>query len=134
MSTRVQQMNDISMRRAVPAFFLGVGAVCLVAATVGGHLGIGLAMIGVMALCSLAVILLGRRSETYRGITEESDERFALIGQRAWAGTGVILTLGNLGAFVGDLATGGSGGPYAWMVGVGAVAYIAFVALGRRYS
>jgi hypothetical protein len=37
--------------------------------------------------------VLGRRSETYRGLTEEPDERFALIRQRAWAGTGVVLTL-----------------------------------------
>lgn len=41
---------------SIPAFFIGVGVVCLVAATVGGRPVLGLTMLGVMAACSLAVI------------------------------------------------------------------------------
>ncbi|WP_406503490.1 hypothetical protein [Streptomyces sp. NBC_00212] len=134
MSKTAQPMSRKSVRRSVPAFFLGIGVVCLVAATVGGRLGLGLVMFGIMAACSLALILLGRRSETYRGLTEEPDERFALIGQRAWAGTGVVLTLGNLCAFIGDLASGRSGDPYYWLVGTAAIAYIAFVGVFRRLT
>ena len=134
MSKTAQPTSKKLARRSVPAFFLGVGFVCLVAATVGERLGLGLVMFGIMAVCSLVVILLGRRSETYRGLTEEPDERFTLIGQRAWAGTGVVLTLGNLCAFVGDLASGRSGDPYYWLVGTAAVAYIAFVGVFRRLT
>ncbi|MCX4550884.1 MULTISPECIES: hypothetical protein [unclassified Streptomyces] len=133
MSKTAQQVAS-NPRRSIPAFFLGIGFVCLVTATVGGHLGIGLVMLGIMAACSLAVVLLARRSETYRGLTEAPDERFALIGQRAWAGTGVVLTLGNLCAFIGDLASGRSGNPYYWLLATAALSYVAFVALLRRHT
>ncbi|MET9078418.1 hypothetical protein ABZX95_41250 [Streptomyces sp. NPDC004232] len=117
----------------IPAFFLGIGLVSLVAAAVGGHLGLGLVLFGITAICSLALILLGRRSETYRGLAEQPDERFALIGQRAWAATGVVLTLASLGAMVGDLASGGDGHPYYWQVPTAAVAYVGFATFwGRR--
>jgi cell division protein FtsX len=120
--------------RSIPRFFLGIGFVCLVAATVGGHLVLGLVMLGVMAACSLALILLRRRSETYRGLTEELDERFAKISRNAWAGTGVVLTIGNLGAFIGDLASGRSGDPYYWLLATAAISYIVLVAILRRLT
>jgi hypothetical protein len=121
-------------RWSVPGFLLGVGVVCLVAAGAGGRIVEGLAILAVMAACALAVALLARRSETYRGLTREPDERFALISERAWAGTGFVLTIANLYAFVGNLATGHTGSPYYWYLGAAAVAYIAFVALFRRVS
>ncbi|GGP32998.1 hypothetical protein GCM10010214_00020 [Streptomyces abikoensis] len=113
--------------------FLAVGLGCLVAATFGGRLAIGLVTFGILAACSLALVLLGRRSETYQGLTEKvPDERFARIGGRAWAGTGVVLTVGNLCAFIGELASGRSGDPYFWFVATAAIAYIAFVAFWSR--
>ncbi|MFI6686801.1 hypothetical protein [Streptomyces sp. NPDC050485] len=133
MSKTAQQVTRNS-RWSIPAFFLGIGVVCLVSAAAGGHVGLGLAMLGGMAVCSLALLLLARRSETYRGLTEEPDERFALIGQRAWAGTGVVLTLGNLGALIGELASGRSGNPFYWLVATAALAYVAFVAFFRRHT
>jgi cell division protein FtsX len=133
MSKTAQQVTGNS-RRSIPAFFLGIGVVCLASAAVGGHLGLGLVMLGVMAVCSPAMILLARRSETYRGLTEEPDERFALIGQRAWAGTGVVLTLGNLGALIGELASGRSGNPFYWLVATAALAYVVFVTIFRRHT
>jgi len=119
---------------SIPAFFLGAGVVCLVAAGVGGHIILGLVMLAVMAVSALAVLLLARRSETYRGLTDEPDERFALIGERAWAGTGVVLAIANLGAFIGNLASGHSGAPYYWLVAAAAVAYIAFATFFARVS
>ncbi|MFJ1616320.1 hypothetical protein ACIODT_36795 [Streptomyces sp. NPDC088251] len=133
MSKTAQQVNRKS-RRSMPAFFLGIGVVCLVSAAVGGHLRLGLVMLGVMAVCGLALILLARRSETCRSLTEEPDERFALIGQRARAGTGVVLTLGNLGAFMGESASGRSGNPFYWMMATAALAYVVFVAFFRRHT
>ncbi|MFE2375198.1 hypothetical protein [Streptomyces sp. NPDC059398] len=134
MSTGDQRMDRAPAKGSIPAFFLGIGVVCLVTATVGGHLGVGLAVFGVMAVCSLVLVVLRRRSETYRGLTEEPDERFALIGRRAWAGTGVVLTLGNLCAFIGDLASGRSGDPYYWLLATAALSYITFVAILRRQT
>lgn len=134
MPKRAQQMTGNTARRSVPGFFLGVGFVCLVAATAGGHLALGLVTFGILAVCSLALVLLGRRSETYRTFTEAPDERFALMGVRAWAGTGVVLTVGNLCAFIGELASGRSGNPYFWFVATAAIAYIMFVALLSRHT
>jgi hypothetical protein len=120
--------------RSVPGFFLAVGVACLVAASVGGHLPLGLVTSGIPAVCGLVLMLMGRRSETCQGLTEKApDERFARIGGRACAGTGIVLTVGNLGAFIGELASGRSGDPYFWFVATAAVTYIAFVAfLSRR--
>ncbi|WP_190113110.1 hypothetical protein [Streptomyces cinnamoneus] len=133
MSMRAQQMTSNTARWSVPGFFLAVGLGCLVAATFGGRLAIGLVTFGILAACSLTLVLLGRRSETYQGLTEKvPDERFARIGGRAWAGTGVVLTVGNLCAFIGELASGRSGDPYFWFVATAAIAYIAFVAFWSR--
>ncbi|MFD7169134.1 hypothetical protein [Streptomyces violascens] len=132
--SKTAQQETRNPRRSIAAFFLGIGVVCLVSAAVGGHLGLGLAMLGGLAVCSLALLLLARRSETYRGLTEEPDERFALIGQRAWAGTGVVLTLGNLGAFIGEVASGRSGNPYYWLVATAAITYVVLVAIFRRHT
>ncbi|GHC72946.1 hypothetical protein GCM10010507_60190 [Streptomyces cinnamoneus] len=130
---RAQQMTSNTARWSVPGFFLAVGLGCLVAATFGGRLAIGLVTFGILAACSLTLVLLGRRSETYQGLTEKvPDERFARIGGRAWAGTGVVLTVGNLCAFIGELASGRSGDPYFWFVATAAIAYIAFVAFWSR--
>jgi hypothetical protein len=127
-------MTSPLSKRSIPTFFLGVGVVCLVTAGVGGHIVLGVVMLAVMAASALAVLLLARRSETYRGMTEGTDERFALIGQRAWAGTGVILTIANLGALAGNLAAGHSGAPYYWLVVAAAVAYVALAAFFSRVS
>ncbi|WP_030796943.1 hypothetical protein [Streptomyces sp. NRRL S-337] len=135
MPMRAQQLTSNTARRAVPGFFLAVGAACLVAATVGGHLALGLVTFGILAVCSLALVLLGRRSETYQGLTQKApDERFARIGGLAWAGTGIVLTVGNLSAFIGELASGRSGDPYFWFVATAAIAYITFVALLSRHT
>lgn len=127
-------MTSPVTKRSIPAFFLGVGVVCLVAAGVGGHIATGAVLLAVMAASALAVLLLARRSETYRGMTEGTDERFAVIGEHAWAGTGVVLTIANLGALVGNLAAGHSGDPYYWLVGVAAIAYISLAGFFLRVS
>lgn len=80
MSMRAQQIASNTARRSVPGFFLALGGACLVAATFGGRLALGLVTFGILAVCSLVLVLLGRRSETYQGLTEkEPDERFARI-------------------------------------------------------
>ncbi|MEK2478216.1 hypothetical protein HRD51_03635 [Streptomyces sp. A1-5] len=128
-------MTSNTARRSVPGFFLVVGVACLTAATAGGHLALGLVTFGILAACSLALVMLGRRSETYQGLTQkEPDERFARIGGLAWAGTGIVLTVGNLSAFIGELASGRSGDPYFWFVAAAAITYIVFVALLSRHT
>ncbi|WP_280892228.1 hypothetical protein [Streptomyces sp. LBL] len=112
----------------------GLGVFCLVTASVGGHVGVGLVVFDVMALCSLTLLVLAHRSEGYREAVAHPDERSHSINLRALAGVGVILTVGNLSAFIGELASGRSGNPYYWMVMVAAIAYIVFIMLFRRTS
>lgn len=127
-------MTDPRSKRSTPAFFLGIGVVCLVTAGVGGHIVTGAVLLAVMAASALALLLLARRSETYRCLAEGADERFAVIGEHAWAGTGVALTIANLGALAGSLAAGDSGNPYYWFIALAAVAYIALAAFFSRIS
>ncbi|MGC5166233.1 hypothetical protein [Luteimicrobium sp. DT211] len=135
MSKGVVRVSSNTATRSVPGFFLAVGVGCLVAASVGGHLALGLMAFGILAVSSLVLVLLGRRSETYQGLAAKApDERFARIGALAWAGTGIVLTVGNLGAFIGELASGRSGDPYFWFVATAAVAYITFVAILSRHT
>lgn len=134
MPTGTKPMTRTPATWSVPAFFLGIGVVCLVTASVGGHVGIGLVVFGVMALCSLTLLVLAHRSEGYREAVAHPDERSHSINLRAWAGVGVILTVGNLSAFIGELASGRSGNPYYWMVMVAAIGYIVLILLFRRTS
>ncbi|MFC5185992.1 hypothetical protein [Actinomadura harenae] len=124
--------STLAARRTVPGFFLGVGVVSLVAAGVGGHTLLGLGMLAVLALCAFGALMLARRSEAYRALTEEVDERSLHISGRAWAGTGVVLTIANLGGFVGGLASGHNGAPFFWLIGLGAVAYTAFAGIFQQ--
>ncbi|MGW2858865.1 hypothetical protein [Streptomyces sp. NPDC001205] len=135
MPMQAPQMTSNTVRRSVPGFFLAVGVACLVAATVGGHVILGSVTFGFLAASSLGLLFLGRRSEPYLGLTEKApDERFARIDGRAWAGTGIVLTLGNLCAFIGELASGRSGDPYFWFVATAAVTYMAIVAVLSRHT
>ncbi|QIS22095.1 helix-turn-helix transcriptional regulator [Nocardia terpenica] len=63
-----------------------------------------------------------------------ADERTASINTHAWAGVGLILTLGNVAAFIGDLASGRSGAPYYGLVLGAAIVYIMFVVFWNRHG
>ena len=62
-----------------PATGVAIGLVYLIAFTIGGHPGSGLIGLGIMVAFSAAIALLGRRSETVRGILDHRDERPAGI-------------------------------------------------------
>jgi hypothetical protein len=113
----------------MPAFFLGVAAVTLVAAAVGGRLDLGMVTARILVMCSIALAVLGpagRRSRT----------RARRPGPRSsHAGLGIlaaVLVVASLGAFVGSLAAGGTGYPYFWVVVILAVGYVVSVAVRRR--
>jgi hypothetical protein len=134
MSTSESQRSQPVRWWSVPVFFVVVGLVCVVTAAVGGHLALGLVILAVTVVCGLVLVLLGRTSQTYRDITDRPDERSTAINGGAWAGAGVVLMIGNLGAFVGSLAAGENGSPFYWLLATGALAYIAFTVVLRRIS
>jgi hypothetical protein len=114
-----------------PATGVAIGLVYLIAFTIGGHPGSGLIGLGIMVAFSAAIALLGRRSETVRGILDHRDERLAGIDLRATAVTAVVMILAVLAGFTIEVARGHDGGPYALIGAVGGLAYLGAVAYFR---
>ncbi len=114
-----------------PATGVAIGLVYLIAFTIGGHPGSGLIGLGIMLAFSAAIALLGRRSETVRGILDHRDERLAGIDLRATAVTAVVMILAVLAGFTIEVARGHDGGPYALIGAVGGLAYLGAVAYFR---
>jgi hypothetical protein len=118
-------------RWSLPLLSLALGVAILVAAWVGGQLGVGLAGLGVMAAFAL-LVLAGGRSETVRGLRGDGrDERFASIDLRATAFAGTVVILAVIVGWLVELARGGDGSPYTWLGAVAGLAYLLGVAILR---
>jgi hypothetical protein len=84
----------------MPLFSLGLGAVILGASWIGGHPGLGVYGLAVMAGCGL-LLLAGGRSETIRGLRGDGrDERFAQIDLRATAFSGLAVIVALIVAWL----------------------------------
>ena len=114
-----------------PAAGVAGGLIYLIAFSVGGKPGYGLIALGVMVAFSAAIALLGRHSETVRGLLDHRDERLAGIDLRATAVTAIVMILAVLAGFVIEVARGHDGAPYALIGAVGGVAYLAAVGYFR---
>jgi hypothetical protein len=114
-----------------PAVGVACGLIYLIAFSLGGHPGYGLIALGVMVAFSAGIALLGRRSETVRGLLDHRDERLAGIDLRATAVTAVVMILAILAGFVIEVARGHDGAPFALIGAVGGVAYLGAVGYFR---
>ncbi len=114
-----------------PATGVAIGLVYLIAFSIGGQPGSGLIGLGVMVAFSAGIALLGRRSETVRGILDHRDERLAGIDLRATAVTAIVMILAVLAGFVVEVARGHNGAPFALIGAVGGVAYLGAAAYFR---
>ncbi len=114
-----------------PATGVAIGLVYLIAFTIGGHPGSGLIGLGIMVAFSAAIALLGRRSETVRGILDHRDERLAGIDLRATAVTAVVMILAVLAGFSIEVARGHDGAPFALIGAAGGLAYLGAVGYFR---
>ena len=114
-----------------PATRVVIGLIYLIAFSLGGQPGNGLIGLGIMVAFSAAIALLGRRSETVRGILDHRDERLAGIDLRATAVTAVVMILAVLAGFVVEVARGHDGMPFVLIGAVGGVAYLGAVAYFR---
>jgi hypothetical protein len=117
-----------------PAAGVAIGLIYLIAFSLGGQPGNGLIGLGIMVAFSAAIALLGRRSETVRGILDHRDERLAGIDLRATAVTAVVMILAVLAGFVVEVARGHDGSPFALIGAVGGVAYLGAVGYFRVRS
>lgn len=112
----------------VSVFF---GIAMLAASWLGGHLGLGLASLGIMAGFGLVLLLAGR-SETIRGLRGDGrDERFARMDLHATAFAGLAVIIALIAAWLTETARGRSGDPYDWLMAIGGLAYLLAVGFFR---
>jgi hypothetical protein len=115
----------------LPAFSVAAGLVIFGAQWIGGDPGGGLVSLGIMTAFG-ALILLGGRSETIRGLRGDGrDERFKTIDIHATALAGLAVITAVIIAFVIELARGHSGEPYTWLGAIAGVTYLAAVVVFR---
>jgi hypothetical protein len=115
----------------VPLLSVALGLVVFAAQWVGGDPGSGLVSLGIMCAFG-ALILLGGRSETIRGLRGDGrDERFRMIDIHATALAGLAVILAIIVAFIVELAKGHNGNPYTWLAAIGGVTYLAAIVIFR---
>jgi hypothetical protein len=118
----------------LPLFSVALGLVLLAAQWIGGNAKSGLGSLAIMTAFG-ALILLGGRSETIRGLRGDGrDERFRELDIRATAFAGLVVILAIIVAFTVEVARGHSGFPYAWLGAIAGLAYlVAIVVLRLRH-
>jgi hypothetical protein len=115
----------------VPMLSVALGIVVFAAQWIGGDPVSGLESLGIMAGFG-ALILLGGRSETIRGLRGDGrDERFRMIDIHATALAGLAVILAIIVAFIVELAKGHSGNPYGWLGAIGGLTYLVAVVVFR---
>ena len=115
----------------VPLFAVAAGLILFGAQAVGGHPGSGAVSLGIMAAFG-AVILLGGRSETIRGLRGDGrDERFQRIDIHATAFAGTVVIVAIIVGFAVELAKGHDGNPFTWLGALGGLAYLAAIVIMR---
>lgn len=115
----------------LPLFSVALGVVIFGAQWIGGDAGSGLVSLGIMTAFG-ALILLGGRSETIRGLRGDGrDERFRTIDIHATALSGLAVITAIIVAFVIEVARGHSGEPFTWLGAIAGLAYLAAVIVLR---
>ena len=115
----------------VPLLAVALGLVVFGAQWVGGDPGSGLVSLAIMTGFG-ALILLGGRSETIRGLRGDGrDERFRMIDIHATALAGLAVITAVIVAFIVELAKGHNGNPYGWLGAIGGLTYIVAIVVFR---
>lgn len=127
------EMHMTRSKWFLPLFALALGVVMFAAMWIGGNPGLGLQSLGIMAAFG-ALILLGGRSETIRGLRGDGrDERFRQIDIHATALAGIVVLTAIIVAFIVEVGRGQDGTPYSWLGAIGGLSYlIAVIALRLR--
>jgi len=118
----------------LPLFCVLLGVAVLVAQWIGGDARSGLISFASLAVFG-ALILLGGRSETVRGLRGDGrDERFRTIDIHATAIAGIVLIVTLIVVWLVELGRGHDGSPYGQLMAVGGFAYLAAIAFMRLRS
>jgi hypothetical protein len=115
-----------------PLNCLALGALVFAAFAIGGNAGDGAKAFGLFGLIAAVFYFGSPRSETLGGLGGPGrDERWQAIDLRASAFSGFAVILATAGAWLYELADGKEGSPYAQLLAVGGIAYIAAIAFLR---
>ena len=115
----------------LPLFCVGLGVAVFVAQWVGGDARSGAVSFATLTVFG-ALILLGGRSETVRGLRGDArDERFRTMDIHATAIAGVVLVFTLIVVWLVELARGHDGSPYGELMAVGGLAYLGAIAFMR---
>lgn len=116
---------------STPVLSAVFGVLFLLAFLAGGHPLAGAIALGLMLVLAAVSALLGRVSETVKGLMDRRDERIVAIDQRAIAGAAMVLVLVLIGGAIVELARGHSGEPYTWLAAVFGLTYLATLTVLR---
>jgi hypothetical protein len=118
-------------RWLIPALAVVFGAGALAAEWIGGDPGGGWVSFAIMVGFG-ALVLLGGRSETIRGLRGDGrDERFAQMDLRATAAAGGVVIAAIIIAFLVEVSRGHSGAPYTWLGAIAGLSYLIAVIILR---
>ena len=123
----ITSLNRTS-RWTVPVTSGVVAVVYLVAGLVGGSPTFAWGGFAIMIAFGLGFVLLGRRSETVKGLLDHRDERINGLDRDATAVAGVVLILTDLVLFVVEISRGRDGEPYSWLAAVAGGSYLVALA------
>ena len=91
----------------------------------GDDLRFGVVGLVLMLGVAGAMVLVGRRSETVKGLLDRQDERIRGIDNDASMFAGMVLVVVVIAGFVIEIARGQDGEPYAVLGAIAGVSYIA---------
>jgi len=115
----------------LPLFAVALGVAMLTAEWIGGSPVGGLVSLAIMTAFA-ALVLLGGRSETIRGLRGDGrDERFRQIDVAATAIAGLVVISAVIVAFMVEVARGDDGSPYTWLGALAGLAYLVAVVVLR---
>ena len=115
----------------VPTVATLIGVAYLIAGILGDDLRFGVTGLVLMLATAVAVVLVGRRSETVKGLLDRQDERIRGIDNDASMFAGMVLVVAVIAGFVIEIARGQDGEPYAVLGAIAGVSYIAALVVLR---
>lgn len=115
----------------VPTVATLIGVAYLIAGILGDDLRFGVTGLVLMLATAGTMVLVGRRSETVKGLLDRQDERIRGIDNDASMFAGMVLVVAVIAGFVIEIARGQDGQPYAVLGAIAGVSYIAALVVLR---
>lgn len=127
----VPARSSSGWRWGTPVLGVVIGIAYLVAGWIGGDLAFGFGGLGLMVAASIAMLVLGRFSETVAGLLDRRDERINSLDAGATLAAGNVLIVAVIVGFIVETARGQDGSPYSMLAAIAGVTYVIALAFLR---